>query len=175
VLLMPRWIEAQRVTFKYGLGSEFIRVLRTLHKLGLDKTDPVRVGGASVSPRDVVADGAPREVYLYHVVDNAWSMAEYDCHAGAWSGSGVLGPEALARSRCLTCSPSTVRRGPARNARPRAADLLAARLAKIAACLLTPRLPGSFPSPPTPTTSTSARPGRSRAGRKPGSRSSTAS
>ena len=123
VLLMPRWIAAQRVTFKYGLGSEFISVLRTLHKLGLDKTDPVRVGGASVSPRDVVAaclpdpatlgdkmsgltcagtwvtgtgtDGAPREVYLYHVVDNAWSMAEYDCHAGAWSGSGVLGPEAL--------------------------------------------------------------------------------
>jgi saccharopine dehydrogenase-like NADP-dependent oxidoreductase len=28
VLLMPRWIEAQRVTFKYGLGEEFIGVLR---------------------------------------------------------------------------------------------------------------------------------------------------
>ena len=141
VLLMPRWIAAQRVTFKYGLGSEFISVLRTLHKLGLDKTDPVLVGGASVSPRDVVAaclpdpatlgdkmsgltcagtwvtgtgtDGAPREVYLYQVVDNAWSMAEYGCQAvvwqtavnpvvalelidaGTWSGSGVLGPEAL--------------------------------------------------------------------------------
>ncbi len=141
VLLMPRWVEAQRVTFKYGLGAEFIGVLRTLHKLGLDKTDPVRVGSASVSPRDVVAaclpdpaglgdkmsgltcagtwvtgtgtDGAPREVYLYHVVDNAWSMAEYGSQAvvwqtavnpvvalelidsGAWSGAGVLGPEAL--------------------------------------------------------------------------------
>ncbi len=141
VLLMPRWIEAQRVTFKYGLGAEFIGVLRTLHKLGLDATDPVRVGGATVSPRDVVAaclpdpatlgesmtgltcagtwvtgtgpDGAPREVYLHHVVDNAWSMAEYGSQAvvwqtavnpvvamelidsGAWSGTGVLGPEAL--------------------------------------------------------------------------------
>ena len=141
VLLMPRWVEAQRVTFKYGLGAEFIGVLRTLHKLGLDSADPVRVGGASVSPRDVVAaclpdpaglgdkmsgltcagtwvtgtskDGAPREVYLYHVVDNAWSMAEYGSQAvvwqtavnpvvalelidsGAWSGAGVLGPEAL--------------------------------------------------------------------------------
>jgi saccharopine dehydrogenase (NAD+, L-lysine forming) len=143
VLLMPRWIDAQRVTFKYGLGSEFIGVLRTLHKLGLDATDPVRVGAVSVSPRDVVAaclpdpatlgdkmsgltcagtwvtgtakgaGGAPREVYLYHVVDNAWSMAEYGSQAvvwqtavnpvvalelmqeGAWSGSGVLGPEAL--------------------------------------------------------------------------------
>jgi saccharopine dehydrogenase (NAD+, L-lysine-forming) len=141
VLLMPRWVAAQRVTFKYGLGAEFIGVLRTLHKLGLDRTDPVRVGAATVSPRDVVAaclpdpgtlgdamsgltcagtwvtgtgtDGAPREVYLHHVVDNAWSMTEYGSQAvvwqtavnpvvalelidsGAWSGSGVLGPEAL--------------------------------------------------------------------------------
>jgi saccharopine dehydrogenase-like NADP-dependent oxidoreductase len=141
VLLMPRWIQAQRVTFKYGLGAEFIAVLETLHKLGLDRTDPVRVGAASVSPRDVVAaclpdpatlgakmtgltcagtwvtgtgkDGAPREVYLHHIVDNAWSMAEYGSQAvvwqtavnpvvaleliesGAWSGVGVLGPEAL--------------------------------------------------------------------------------
>jgi len=141
VLLMPRWVQARRVTFKYGLGAEFIGVLRTLHKLGLDGTDPVQVGGASVSPRDVVAaclpdpatlgakmsgltcagtwvtgtgaDGAAREVYLYHVVDNAWSMAEYGSQAvvwqtavnpvvalelidaGAWGGTGVLGPEAL--------------------------------------------------------------------------------
>ena len=141
VLLMPRWLQARRVTFKYGLGDEFIGVLETLHKLGLDRTDPVAVGAASVSPRDVVAaclpdpatlgdkmtgvtcagtwvtgtgkDGAPREVYLHHVVDNAWSMAEYGSQAvvwqtavnpvvalelmdsGAWSGSGVLGPEAL--------------------------------------------------------------------------------
>jgi saccharopine dehydrogenase (NAD+, L-lysine-forming) len=141
VLLVPRWVRARRVTFKYGLGEEFIGVLRTLHKLGLDRTDPVSAGGASVSPRDVVAaclpdpatlgaamtgvtcagtwvtgtgtDGAPREVYLHHVVDNAWSMAEYGSQAvvwqtavnpvvalelidsGAWAGTGVLGPEAL--------------------------------------------------------------------------------
>jgi saccharopine dehydrogenase (NAD+, L-lysine forming) len=141
VLLMPRWVDAQRVTFKYGLGSEFIDVLQTLHRLGLDSVDPVSAGGVKVSPRDVVAaclpdpatlgdrmtgltcagtwvtgvgsDGAPREVYLYHVVDNAWSMAEYGSQAvvwqtavnpvvalelidsGAWSGAGVLGPEAL--------------------------------------------------------------------------------
>ena len=55
----------------------------------------------------------PREVYLYHVVDNGWSMAEFGSQAvvwqtainpivalellgsGAWSGAGVLGPEAL--------------------------------------------------------------------------------
>ena len=41
VLLMPRWVEADRVTFKYGLGEEMISILRTLHTLGLDGTDPV--------------------------------------------------------------------------------------------------------------------------------------
>ncbi|SCE79159.1 Saccharopine dehydrogenase, NADP-dependent [Micromonospora coriariae] len=141
VLLIPRWVKARRVTFKYGLGDEFIEVLRTLHKLGLDSTAPVSVRGVQVSPRDVVAaclpdpatlgermrgktcagtwvrglgpDGQPREVYLYHVVDNEWSMREYGHQAvvwqtavnpvvalellatGTWSGVGVLGPEAL--------------------------------------------------------------------------------
>ncbi|HUZ20721.1 MAG TPA: saccharopine dehydrogenase C-terminal domain-containing protein [Acidimicrobiales bacterium] len=112
VLLVPRWLDAGRVTFKYGLGEEFIEVLRTLHKLGLDRTAPVRVGAAQVSPRDVVAaclpdpatlgdkmhgvtcagtwvtgtgkDGAPRAVYLYHAVDNAQSMAEYGSQAVVW-------------------------------------------------------------------------------------------
>jgi len=141
VLLMPRWVDAERVTFKYGLGEQFIGVLRTLHTLGLDRTDKVRVGAVEVSPRDVVAaclpnpaaigpqmtgktcaglwvtgtgkDGRPREVYLHHVVDNEWAMAQYGAQCvvwqtavnpvvalellatGAWTGSGVLGPEAL--------------------------------------------------------------------------------
>jgi saccharopine dehydrogenase-like NADP-dependent oxidoreductase len=141
VLLMPRWVDARRVTFKYGLGSHVIGVLRVLHETGLDSTTPVRVGDVEVAPRDLVAaalpdpaslgelmtgrtcaglwvsgtgtDGRPRQVYLYHVVDNAWSMAQYGCQAvvwqtavnpvvalellatGQWSGSGVLGPEAL--------------------------------------------------------------------------------
>jgi len=141
VLLMPRWVDCRRATFKYGLGDEFIDVLKTLHKLGLDRTDKVRVGGVEVSPRDVVAaclpnpaelgprmkgktcaglwvtgtgkDGQPRSTYLYHVVDNEWSMQEYGHQCvvwqtavnpvvalellarGVWAGAGVLGPEAL--------------------------------------------------------------------------------
>ena len=141
VLLMPRWVDCRRATFKYGLGAEFIDVLKTLHKLGLDRTEKVRVGGVEVSPRDVVAaclpnpatlgpkmhgktcaglwvtgtgkDGSPRSTYLYHVVDNQWSMSEYGHQcvvwqtainpvvalellaAGTWGGSGVLGPEAF--------------------------------------------------------------------------------
>jgi saccharopine dehydrogenase-like NADP-dependent oxidoreductase len=142
VLLIPRWVDCKRSTFKYGLGEEFIDVLKVIHKLGLDKTNKVKVGDVEVSPRDVVAavlpdpatlgdrmrgktcagtwvtgkgkDGAPRQVYLYHVVDNEWTMKEYGSQAvvwqtainpvialellagGVWSGSGVLGPEAFA-------------------------------------------------------------------------------
>jgi saccharopine dehydrogenase-like NADP-dependent oxidoreductase len=145
VLLMPRWVDAKRVTFKYGLGDEFIGILKTLNQLGLDKVEPLRVrsadGPVMVAPRDVVAaglpdpatlgprmtgktcagvwvtgtgvDGAPREVYLYHVSDNEWTMANYESQCvvwqtalnpvialellatGVWSGSGVLGPEAF--------------------------------------------------------------------------------
>ena len=141
VVLIPRWVQCERVTFKYGLGREFIDVLRTLHKLGLDSTAKVRVGGVEVAPRDVVAaclpdpatlgdrmtgktcaglwvrgtgkDGQPRSTYLYHVVDNEWSMREYGSQAvvwqtavnpivamelisnGSWGGAGVRGPEAF--------------------------------------------------------------------------------
>lgn len=112
VLLMPRWIDADRVTFKYGLGEEMISILRTLHTLGLDSTTPVRVKGVEVSPRDVVAaclpdpstigprmegktcagvwvtgtgkDGQPRATYLYHVVDNADSMRDYGAQCVVW-------------------------------------------------------------------------------------------
>src|SRR4051812_46429043 len=105
VVLVPRAIECRRVTFKYGLGDEFIDVLQTLHKLGLDSTEPVHVRGAEVAPRDVVAaalpdpatlgdrmrgktcagtlvtgtgkDGEPRAAYLYHVSDNEQTMREY--------------------------------------------------------------------------------------------------
>src|SRR5215469_6823126 len=59
VLLIPRWVPAKRVTFKYGLGEEFIGVLKTLHKLGLDATKPVRVRGVAVAPRDMVAAALP--------------------------------------------------------------------------------------------------------------------
>ena len=141
VLLMPRWVDAGRVTFKYGLGTDFINVLKTIHLLGMDSTAMVEVDGVKVAPRDVIAaclpdpatigdrmtgltcagtwvkgtgkDGAPREVYLHHIADNAQSMADYDSQAvvwqtainpvialelldsGAWSGAGLLGPEAL--------------------------------------------------------------------------------
>ena len=112
VLLVPRWIECKRVTFKYGLGDEFIEVLKTLGKLGLDSKEKIRVKGVDVAPRDVVAaalpdpatlgdrmtgktcagtlvtglgkDGQPRKTYLYHVVDNETTMREYGSQAVVW-------------------------------------------------------------------------------------------
>jgi len=141
VVLIPRWVDAKRVTFKYGLGNEFIDVLKVIHKLGLESMEKVKVGDVEVAPLDVVAaclpdpatlgelmsgktcagtwvtgkdkEGNPREVYLYHVVDNEGSMALDHSQAvvwqtainpvialeliaeGVWSGSGVLGPEAF--------------------------------------------------------------------------------
>jgi len=141
VLLVPRWVDCKRVTFKYGLGDEFIDILKTIRLLGLDSKEKIRVKGVEVAPRDLIAavlpdpatlgdrmkgktcagtlvtglgkDGRPRKTYIYHVVDNEWSMREYGSQAvvwqtalnpvcalellagGAWSGVGVLGPEAF--------------------------------------------------------------------------------
>ena len=94
VLLVPRWIDAKRVTFKYGLGEEFIRILETLHKLGLDSTLPVDVEGAKVSPRDVVAACLPDPAELG---DNIHGVA---C-PGTWvSGTGKDGAHRISVSGC---------------------------------------------------------------------------
>ncbi len=50
VVLIPRWVECNRVTFKYGLGDQFIQILRTLHLLGLDSKEKVRVRDVDVAP-----------------------------------------------------------------------------------------------------------------------------
>jgi saccharopine dehydrogenase-like NADP-dependent oxidoreductase len=112
VLLVPRWIDAGAVTFKYGLGRAVHRRAAGAARRRARPHRPVRVGGVEVSPRDVVAaclpdpatlgdrmsgktcagtwvkgtgkDGQPREVYLYHVVDNADSMRDYGAQAVVW-------------------------------------------------------------------------------------------
>src|SRR4051795_4437419 len=127
VLLMPRWVDCKRATFKYGLGDEMINILKVLHTLHLDRTDKVRVKGVEVSPRDVVAavlpdpagvgpqmtgktcaglwvtgrgkDGAPRSTYYYHVVDNEETMREYGHQCVVWQTAinPVVAMELLSR------------------------------------------------------------------------------
>jgi saccharopine dehydrogenase (NAD+, L-lysine-forming) len=108
VLLMPRWVKCKRATFKYGLGDQFIGVLKTLHMLGLDNKEKIDVKGVQVAPRDVVAaclpdpahlgdrmsgktcagtwvkgkkDGKAKQVYLYQVADNAECMNKWGCQS----------------------------------------------------------------------------------------------
>ena len=125
VVLIPRWIECKRVTFKYGLGDPVINVLKTLKMLGLDNKEKIGVKGVEVAPRDVVAaclpdpahlgdkmfgktcagtwvkgvkDGRPRQVYLYQVADNEWCMTNYGVQAVVWQTavSPVIAMELLA-------------------------------------------------------------------------------
>ncbi|KGA20166.1 hypothetical protein GM50_2815 [freshwater metagenome] len=139
VVLIPQKVDAKKVRFKYGLGSEFISTLKTIHMLGMDRKDSINVQGVQVSPRDLLAaalpdpatlgarmrgktcagtlvkgldkQGKPKAVYIYNVVDNAWSMENYGdqavvwqtainpvmamelIHKGIWKPEGVNGPE----------------------------------------------------------------------------------
>jgi saccharopine dehydrogenase-like NADP-dependent oxidoreductase len=139
VVLIPQKVDAKKVRFKYGLGSEFISTLKTIHMLGMDRKESINVQGVQVSPRDLLAaalpdpatlgarmrgktcagtlvkgldkSGKPKAVYIYNVVDNAWSMENYGdqavvwqtainpvmalelIHKGIWKPEGVNGPE----------------------------------------------------------------------------------
>ena len=112
VVLIPQKIDAKKVKFKYGLGSEFISTLKTIHMLGMDRKDHINVQGVDVAPRDILAaslpdpatlgermrgktcagahvkgldkSGKPKAVYIYNVVDNSWSMEHYGDQAVVW-------------------------------------------------------------------------------------------
>jgi saccharopine dehydrogenase-like NADP-dependent oxidoreductase len=128
VVLVPRSIPARRVTFKYALGSDFIEKLRTIHALGMDRTEKVSVKGVMVAPRDVLAaitpdpakvgdrmvgraivgtwvigrrDGAPREVFLYQMTDAEETWRRHGLGAVAWQTgfNPVIAMELLATGR----------------------------------------------------------------------------
>jgi len=112
VVLIPQKIDAKKVNFKYGLGAEFITILKTINMLGMDSKENVEVQGVSVSPRDILAASLPdpatlgsrmkgktcagvlvkgldkngnkKAVYIYNVIDNEWSMKEYGDQAVVW-------------------------------------------------------------------------------------------
>ncbi|MDD6311674.1 MAG: saccharopine dehydrogenase NADP-binding domain-containing protein [Firmicutes bacterium] len=105
VAMIPREIDCNRVTFKYGVPAEFRKKLLTLKEYGLsDKEGTIKVGDAEITPRDFVCkvipspvastlqmtgkgcagtwvtgwkDGKYRSVYLYQVADNQECIAKY--------------------------------------------------------------------------------------------------
>ncbi len=121
-------------------------MLSTLHKLGLDSTEPVSVRGVEVAPRDVVAaalpdpatlgermtgrtcagtwvtgtgtDGQPRSTYLYHVVDNETTMREYGKSGRRMAdGNQPCGRARAARRGQLAAAPECSARRPFRRRR----------------------------------------------------------
>ncbi len=111
VVLAPRGLDIRSASFKYALGSEFIEILKTLHKLGLDSTKKIKVGGVEVAPRDVVMaltpdpmtvgdrmfgraivgtwvtglkDGRPREVFLYQMADAQETWRKHGLQVVGW-------------------------------------------------------------------------------------------
>ena len=112
VALIPQKIKAKKVTFKYGLGNDFIEKLKTIHALGLSNKQKVNYRGMEIAPRDFLAsllpdpatigpimhgktcagahvaglnkEGKPYACYIYNVVDNEWSMKNYGDQAVVW-------------------------------------------------------------------------------------------
>ena len=111
VLLIPRYIKKglKRVTFKFGLGNDFIQALKYLQALNMDRKDiEVAVGDRIITPRDFLSqvapdpaeigflmtgktcagtwvkgkkDGLERQLYLFQVTDNQESMQKIGAQA----------------------------------------------------------------------------------------------
>ena len=112
VVLIPLKVKAKKVSFKYGLGNDFIEKLKTIHALGLSNKQKVNYRGMEIAPRDFLAsllpdpatigpvmhgktcagahvvglnkEGKPYACYIYNVVDNEWSMKNYGDQAVVW-------------------------------------------------------------------------------------------
>jgi saccharopine dehydrogenase (NAD+, L-lysine forming) len=105
VLLVPRVINCNRVTFKFGVPREMRELLLNLQQCGMDDAErKIKVGDSEISPRDFLVkvvpdplklaskmvgqgcagawvtgtkDGLKRSVYLYQVADNQECYAKY--------------------------------------------------------------------------------------------------
>jgi saccharopine dehydrogenase-like NADP-dependent oxidoreductase len=98
VMLVPRVIDCNRVTFKYGVPREMRELLLNLQQCGMDDASrKIKVGDSEITPRDFlvkvvpnplelapkmvgqgcagtwvtgIKDGLKRSVYLYQIADN---------------------------------------------------------------------------------------------------------
>lgn len=105
VMLVPRVIDCNRVTFKYGVPREMRVLLKNLEACGMDSaTRKIKVGDSEITPRDFLVkvvpspielapkmigkgcagtwvtgtkDGMKRSVYIYQVADNQECNKKY--------------------------------------------------------------------------------------------------
>ncbi len=105
VLLIPRVIDCNRVTFKFGVPREMRTLLLNLQQCGMDDAErKIKVGESEITPRDFlvkvvpdpqelarrmvgkgcagtwvtgIKDGLRRSVYIYQVADNQECYARY--------------------------------------------------------------------------------------------------
>lgn len=127
MVMLPRTMGdvAKRMSFKYGLGSDFINMLKNLKALGLDDKHS-KVRGTNLSPRDVVSmvapkpvdvaakmkgkvcvgtqvtgtkDGMDRKLFIYQTTDNEEIMNRIGVGAvvGQTAFNAVISMELLAR------------------------------------------------------------------------------
>jgi saccharopine dehydrogenase (NAD+, L-lysine forming) len=105
VMLVPRVIDCNRVTFKYGVPPEMRTLLLNLQECGMDDAErKIKVGDSEITPRDFLVkvvpnplelapkmigkgcagtwvtgtkNGKSRSVYLYQVADNQECFKKY--------------------------------------------------------------------------------------------------
>ncbi len=78
VVLIPREIDCNRVTFKYGVSPQFRTMLKNVEALGMDNPSRmIKVGDSMISPRDFLSIVAPSPL------ETASSMVGKGC-AGTW-------------------------------------------------------------------------------------------
>lgn len=129
MVMLPRYMGdvANKMSFKYGLGSDFITMLKNLRALGLDDKHS-KVNGTNLSPRDVVSmvapnpvdvadkikgkccvgtqvtgkkDGLERKIFIYQTTDNEEVMARIGsgCVVGQTAYNPIIALELLATKK----------------------------------------------------------------------------
>jgi len=63
-VLIPKYVKTKYCDFKIALDPEFVRITKTLHKLGLTSNKEIEIKGVKVRPRDVVTYFMPKPADL---------------------------------------------------------------------------------------------------------------
>ncbi|MEI8217202.1 MAG: saccharopine dehydrogenase C-terminal domain-containing protein [Eubacteriales bacterium] len=129
MVMLPRYMGdvAKKMSFKYGLGADFIAMLKNLKALGLDDKES-KIRGTDFSPRDIVSmvapnpvdvaakikgkccvgtqvigkkDGMERIIFIYQTTDNEEEMKRIGsgCVVAQTAYNPIIAMELLARGK----------------------------------------------------------------------------